>query len=274
VRESAASDHDAERAPARATAAPDDVPADDILRFPRGVDAGDCLHAVFERADFADPSTWDAAIARALRDHPVALRGVAERLQQPLLHAMIARMLGDVLRTELPDGIRLDAVSRQHRLTELEFNLPAANLTASSLNAVLHALDYRVDRLTFARLDGYLKGFIDLVFEHRGRYYLLDWKSNHLGYTGDDYGPPSLAVAMAQHGYHLQSLLYAIALTRYLARRVPGYRHDMHFGGVLYLFVRGVRPTWRTADGAASGVQFDRPSVDALARFDAWFPAR
>jgi exodeoxyribonuclease V beta subunit len=280
VSENAANDHDPPRdasapdgSPNRpAAAAPsslDGVPADDILRFPRGVGAGDCLHAVLERIDFTDPAGWDDAIARALQRHPVSLPGTPRPASQPMLRRMIARMVDDVVHTPLADGIRLDAIRPEARLTELEFSLPAHRLDANALNEALQASGYPVDRLTFGQLDGYLRGFIDLVFEHRGRYYVLDWKSNHLGYAAADYGPDPLAAAMAGHGYHLQALLYSVALARYLAQRVRDYRHDRHFGGVLYLFVRGVRPGWRQADGTATGVHFHRPAAATLARFDA-----
>ena len=277
VSESAASDHDALDTSASgehanrlqaATASAPDVAADDILRFPRGIGAGDCLHAVLERVDFRDPGTWDDAITRALRRHPVSLPGVAASAAPSVLRRMIARMIGDVVRTELRDGIRLDAIGCERRVAELGFDLPVRRLDAAALNAALKALGYAVDRLTFARLTGYLKGFIDLVFEHRGRYYVVDWKSNHLGDSPAHYAGPALALAMAQHGYHLQALLYSVALTRYLAHRVRDYRHDLHFGGVLYLFVRGVRPGWRSADGEPAGVHFDRPDASALARVE------
>jgi exodeoxyribonuclease V beta subunit len=269
--EIAASDHDALRV-ARAiqvASSVDCVAADDILRFPRGVGAGDCLHAVFERIDFTASAGWDDAIVGALRQHPVSLPGTAGPASQALLRRMIACMIEDVVRTELPDGIRLDSIPGDKRLVELEFSLPAHRLDADVLNDALKASGYAVDRLTFGQLVGYLRGFIDLVFEHRSRYYVLDWKSNHLGYAPADYAPDALAAAMAAHGYHLQALLYSVALARYLAQRVPGYRHDTHFGGVLYLFVRGVRPGWRNADGTATGVHFHRPAAAMLARLDA-----
>jgi exodeoxyribonuclease V beta subunit len=291
VNEGAASDHDAgatviasgepadadvEAAllPSVAGRAPRDVPADDILRFPRGIAAGDCLHAVLERVDFTQPRSWSDAISRALRDYPMSLPGVASEAQQPLLARMISRMLGDVVSAELADGMRLDGVPASRRLTELAFNLPARVLDASALNATLQALGYPVARLGFARLHGYLNGYIDLVFEHGGRYYVLDWKSNHLGYAPADYAASRLEAAMAQHGYHLQSLLYAIAVSRFLSRRVANYRHDRHFGGVLYLFVRGVRPAWRAADGRTAGVHFHRPEATALARLEALLDAQ
>ncbi len=264
-------------APAAKPEAPDNatpgtppaIPSDDILRFPRGIAAGDCLHAALERIDFADPGGWDDAVGRALSAHPVALPGVPAAAQRPILRRMMARMVADVTRTPLVDGFQLDTLTPDRRLTELEFNLPAHRLSATALNTALKALGYPVDRLTFARLDGYLKGFIDLVFERDGRYFILDWKSNHLGTTPADYGPAALEIAMAHHGYHLQSLLYSVALTRYLKLRMPDYRHDRHFGGALYLFIRGVRPEWKRADGSPAGVHFHRPSQETLARLEA-----
>jgi exodeoxyribonuclease V beta subunit len=76
---------------------------------------------------------------------------------------------------------------------------------------------------------------------------------------------------MTEHSYHLQYLLYAVAVDRYLRHRVPGYRHDTHFGGVLYLFVRGVRPGWVNADGTPTGVFHHRPAAATLARLDTLF---
>ena len=152
----------------------------------------------------------------------------------------------------------------QRRLTELEFHLPAPHLDAHALNATLHQLGYPVAPLAFTTLRGYLKGFIDLVFEHQGRYFLLDWKSNHLGATQGDYHRAAVDQAMYQHGYHLQHLLYSVALHRYLQQRLPDYQPQQHFGGVLYLFVRGVRPHWRQPDGSPCGVYFHRPAPAVL----------
>ena len=269
----AANDHDARIADVakRIGAPPPDIAPDDILRFPRGTSAGECLHAIFERIDFTAPAGWNDAIARGLSAHPQFLPGVRAAEQSPLLASMAARMLTDVTRTTLPDGIVLGSIPTTRRLTELEFSLPAPRVSAHALNAALRSLGYDVPRLAFRDLEGYLKGFIDLVFEHGGRYYVLDWKSNHLGYAPSDYGPAALQAAMAEHSYHLQYLLYALAVDRYLRHRVPGYRHDTHFGGVLYLFVRGVRPDWVNADGTPAGVFHHRPTAATLARLDALF---
>jgi exodeoxyribonuclease V beta subunit len=271
--EAAANDHDGRIAEAatRLGAPPPDIAPDDILRFPRGVSAGECLHAIFERVDFTAPAGWSDGIARGLYAHPQFLSGVRAAEQPPLLAAMASRMVAHVMGTTLADGIVLGSIGATRRLTELEFSLPAAGVSAYALNATLRSLGYDVPRLAFRDLEGYLKGFIDLVFEHGGRYYVLDWKSNHLGYAPSDYGPAGVQAAMAEHSYHLQYLLYALAVDRYLRHRVPGYRHATHFGGVLYLFVRGVRPDWVNADGTPTGLFHHRPTAATLARLDALF---
>ena len=266
--ERAASDHDA-RVRASAQALPAQVPATDILRFPRGPEAGDCIHAAFEHLDFAEPATWNGAVERALSLHPQRLPDRDPAAREALLKAMLLGLVAQVLDTELVPGLRLASVPRSRRLTELEFNLPARRLAAHALNETLADLGYPVPRLGFQTLQGYLKGFIDLVFQHQGRFYVLDWKSNHLGGDADAYGQAGLAEAMTAHGYHLQGLLYALALQRYLRQRLPDYDHARHFGGVLYLFVRGVRPDWRDAAGRPAGVHFQRPDAAALARLDA-----
>jgi exodeoxyribonuclease V beta subunit len=297
--EPAAQDHDAGALPAgeirmladaAQTALPQPVAADDILRFPRGPSAGDCMHAMFEAADFTDPASWDAAIDGALAAHPQRLaddgrraRGAAEaRANEDAAPLRLARMLrgllADVLATPLlPAGdgapLRLDSVPHKRRLVELGFHLPAPRLTAVQLNAWLAAQGYGVPRLAFADLDGYLKGFIDLVFEHDGRFWILDWKSNHLGDQPADYAPARLEAAMQAHGYHLQHLLYTVALHRHLGRSLAGYDYQTHFGGVLYLFVRGVRPGWQL-DGKPAGVFHHRCPAATVHALDALLAGR
>ncbi|HEV2220576.1 MAG TPA: UvrD-helicase domain-containing protein, partial [Casimicrobiaceae bacterium] len=174
--EGAANDHDARVANGamRIGPPPPSVAPDDILRFPRGTGAGDCLHAIFERIDFTAPAGWDGAITDALSAHPQFGPGLGVGMAGPSpgFASMAKRMLSDVMRTALPDGIVLGSIPATRRLTELEFNLPSPRLSANALNAALKSLGYDVPRLAFRDLEGYLRGFIDLVFEHGGRYYV------------------------------------------------------------------------------------------------------
>jgi exodeoxyribonuclease V beta subunit len=105
-----------------------------------------------------------------------------------------------------------------------------------------------------------MKGFIDLVFEWRGRYYLLDWKSNYMGPAVDDYGPEALGRSMEGNWYILQYHIYAVALHRYLERRLSGYSYERHFGGTFYVFLRGVDPV----RGSRFGIYRDRPPAERI----------
>ena len=226
---------------------------DDILQFPRGADAGTVLHGVLEQVDFQQPADWPAVTARVLA-----------RAGLPATHAaQVLGMLQDVVTTLLPPGFRLADVARRRCRAELEFHLPAPHLLASSLRMVLARHGHPSPDLHFPVLQGHLKGFIDLVFEHAGRWYVIDWKSNHLGNTPAAYASSALRAAVATHDYGLQAALYLLALDRFLARRLRGYQRATHLGGALYLFVRGVRPGWREADGQPTGVWF-QPAVTAM----------
>jgi len=241
---------------------------DDILLFPRGPVAGDCIHAVFENIDFCDPASYAPAIAAALRAYPQCDDRTARNETDSALHArMLQRMLEEVLTAPLPEDIVLARIPREQKLVELDFYLPAPGLSSDTLNHWLGEHGYGPASFSFTPLQGYLRGLIDLVFEHRGRFYLLDWKSNHLGMTARDYAQAQVAAAMTAHGYHLQHLLYSVALHRHLTRTLPGYDPARHLGGVFYLFVRGVRAHWQ-ADGAPCGVFFQRTPAAQLLELD------
>ncbi|CAN0619517.1 RecBCD enzyme subunit RecB [Burkholderia multivorans] len=249
-------------------AVPESLPAappdDDILVFPRGAAAGECLHRLFELSDFTRASSWPRAVCDALRERPVeAEPDLAERLP-----AMMAQLVGDVVRTELVPGMRLADLDPARRLNEMGFLFPAPSLDLAALRRLLVAHGYPDVALEAGTLAGFIKGFIDMIVEHDGRYWIVDWKSNHLGNTPGAYGQHALDAAMADHAYHLQALLYTVALHRYLRGRLPDYDYDTHMAGYLYLFVRGVRPGWRS-DGKPAGVHARRPArelVDALDR--------
>jgi exodeoxyribonuclease V beta subunit len=105
---------------------------------------------------------------------------------------------------------------------------------------------------------------MDLVFRHEDRFYVADYKSNRLGEHAADYAQAQLVRSMRDHHYFLQYHLYVLALHRHLALRVPDYDYERHFGGVYYLYVRGMSPD----HAPGTGVFFDRPPrvlIDALA---------
>jgi exodeoxyribonuclease V beta subunit len=180
---------------------------------------------------------------------------------------MLRSAAEDATSARLPGGFALRDVAPARRITELGFCRRSRAFDAHRLNAFLRAEGLRVPSLDFAGLQGYLNGFIDLVFEHGGRWYVLDWKSNRLGVTADDYGPAAVDEAMAAHGYALQALIYLLALHRWLGRRLPGYRWETHMGGAVYLFVRAMRPDWALPDGGRRGIWQLCPTRETIEAF-------
>lgn len=155
------------------------------------------------------------------------------------------RLAGGVLKTRLPGpDIALNQLAARDKQVEMAFYLPIAQLlTAERLDALIRQYDplsADTPPLDFRQVRGMLKGFIDLVFRHEGRYYLLDYKSNWLGEDREAYTRPAMEQAMRAHRYDLQYQLYSLALHRYLRHRLADYDYDRHFGGVIYLFLRGM----------------------------------
>ena len=248
---------------------PAGLPQRSIYSFPKGARAGTCLHEIFEHLDFSQhqPSQLHELVSRTLAAHGFAVEW------QPVISAMVERVLDTPL-----DGqgrITLRRIGPGQRLNELEFCFPLAEVSGSMLRQLLQAQGFSdaprirraFERLDFAPVEGYLKGFIDLVFEADGRFYVLDYKSNWLGDRLQDYASEGLAESMAEHNYCLQYLVYVVALHRYLRSCIPDYDYERHFGGVFYLFLRGMAP----AHGPDYGIYRDRPDASLIEALDALF---
>lgn len=242
--------------------APREKLSGDIIDFPAGATTGHCLHAVFERIDFQDDSGWKDIVADALANYPPA--DAAEKRDDQI--SRIHGMLKDVMSTALPTGFKLGDVARAKRFSEFEFAFPVRHLDHAKLKHLLDRHGCRIPPLDFPDLEGYLRGFIDLVFEHAGKWYVLDWKSNKLGAGAADYSRSSVDKAMFNHAYEFQGLIYLIALHRYLKLRISKYDYRRHMGGLLYLFVRGVRPAWPSA-----GIWHKLPEPALIESLDALF---
>jgi exodeoxyribonuclease V beta subunit len=157
--------------------------------------------------------------------------------------------------------ITLEAV-RRACITEMQFYLPVGVMSRARLSDALladHALGQNTSRSDWANqirdwafhdFTGFFQGYIDLIFEHENRWYVVDYKSNLL----DAYDAEHLESAMLEKNYLLQARLYALALERHLKFHLPEYNYETHFGGVIYLFVRGF---------PSQGVWFERPSCSA-----------
>ena len=197
-----------------------------IFAFPRGARPGACLHELFEDLDFTEtrPEVIGALVAEKLRTGGID----ADKHAAPVVE-MVQRTLAVPLDPARPE-FTLSRLPRAARLNELEFYFPLKRTSPATLRDVFarHGVDgqlenfpERLGRLQFEPVAGFMKGFIDLVFEHEERFYLVDWKSNWLGARVEDYGPETLRQEMISRHYVLQYHLYVLALDRYLATRLP-----------------------------------------------------
>ncbi|EPE2205621.1 exodeoxyribonuclease V subunit beta [Vibrio alginolyticus] len=234
-------------------------PERSIFTFPRGARPGTFLHSLFEEIEFTQPATTE--------ENTQIILGLmeSEQLDEEWL-PILQQLIDTVLATPL-DGksLLLNQKAPSQRLVEMEFLLPIEVLSAPALNRVIQRhdpLSAKAGDLGFQTVQGMLKGFIDLVFEHQGKYYVLDWKSNHLGDDVTSYHGEALKSAMAEHRYDLQYQIYALALHRFLRSRLANYQYEQHFGGVYYLFLRGM-------DGQSDhGIFAAKPTLDFLQEMD------
>ena len=229
-------------------------------QFPRGASPGTFLHSLFEELDFTQPVSTEWVLK-------MLQSGGFDEKWQPVLTDWVTAILQAPLTQQ---GISLSQLTAKDKQVEMEFYLPIASpLKADALDALIRKYDplsAGCPPLNFRQVQGMLKGFIDLVFRHEGRYYLLDYKSNWLGDSSDAYTQDAMASAMQQHRYDLQYQLYTLALHRYLRHRIADYRYEDHFGGVIYLFLRGVDAT-----DPNSGIFSTRPDAALIEKMDELF---
>ncbi len=239
---------------------PDSSRADSIYAFPKGAGPGIFMHEIFEHLDFTlmehEPQRCRELVAAKLAHY-----GFEEKWLEPVL-----QMVKDVLSVNLlADGTGpvLKTISNDQRLNELEFYFPLSAVSVKAVQEVFQSdknLAPLASTLSFSVIQGYLKGFMDLVFEDKGRFYLVDWKSNYLGPALSDYQGDKLYQVMVREKYILQYLFYTVALHCYLGQRIADYDYDKHFGGLFYVFLRGVRGR----RGAEYGIYHDRPKLKLI----------
>ncbi|MDZ7341946.1 MAG: exodeoxyribonuclease V subunit beta [candidate division KSB1 bacterium] len=235
-----------------------------IHAFPSGRKAGLFFHKIFEVMDFRD---YDSSSTSELIVQQLAEYGFESVWQNEVI-AMVRRVLNAPLIPECPE-FTLSKIDRSQRMSEMEFYFPLQKLTPERLrrffqqHAGLRISDHLPDhigRLNFSPTRGFMKGIIDLVVQWDDRFYLIDWKSNRLGERLEDYSQPRLQRVMAEEFYSLQYFIYLVALNEYLKIRWPGYDYARHFGGVCYIFLRGVDPQ----AGFEYGIFRDRPARDLV----------
>jgi exodeoxyribonuclease V beta subunit len=244
----------------------------DIHRFPRGPNPGTFLHGLLEWAGekgfsvaSREPATLEKVVAQRCnrRDWKGWINTLTDWLQHLL--NMPLRLGGEAA----PVALRELDQPNQYRV-EMEFWFACSKVDVAQMDALVRRYTHNGAPRAAAEtvsLNGMFKGFIDLTFEHQGRYYVADYKSNWLGVDDDAYTGQAMENAILDNRYDLQYVLYLLALHRQLKARLVDYDYDRHMGGALYLFVRGAR-------AASQGAWFTRPPRELIEGLDLLFQGR
>ena len=156
----------------------------------------------------------------------------------------------------------LSAIKKEARIHEMNFYFPVENILSSEkLENIFGFFGCDFD---FHAFKGFMTGFMDLVFTINGKFYIIDWKSNHLGNSQKDYSYEKLYDAIKKSSYFLQYHIYTLALHKYLALKIADYDYEKHFAGVFYLFLRGIDPE----KNPEYGIFKDRPSKKIINALD------
>ncbi len=270
------------------------------FNFPANATAGTYLHSLMENCDFSnskDDNTLNESIDKA------ALTSAADVLKHWKLNkkaskhndenalkeqkkTALCEWMRDVVQARLPGAdatsIRLCDLKRGDWLCELEFLFPSKHFDSKSLvelrkkNAIYFTKEQGITldenmNLSLAKTEliGFVKGFIDLVFKtgegDDSRFYIADYKSNFIKADVSGYNTEAVALNMIDHCYDVQYLFYSLAMHRFLKTRIENYSYDKHFGGVLYLYMRGMQAE------KSNSVVYTKPEFEIIEELDSIF---
>ncbi len=227
----------------------------DFSDLPSGAQFGNVIHDILEQFSFkelAEPQVMRADIEKIVTRYRVDL-------DMELLEKMLTRIVRVDLSSQIPGcsvEFSLADLDETTCLKEMGFYYHLNRGQAGIFNRLL-TRERTFTAINDKTLEGYLTGFIDLVFQHDGQFYIADYKTNHLGYRAENYSSKNLEDAMVAHNYGLQYWLYSLVLHRHLKNFYSGYDYRSHFGGILYLFVRGME-----AEG--KGIYYRKPDLKTL----------
>ncbi len=243
--------------------ATEEAVATGIFALPAGARTGDCLHKILEQFNYASD---DRASAVILVKQQLEAFGLAEARYVAAVSEMLERLRHAPLDFDNPN-FTLRRVRASQRLSEMEFYFPTGQLDAEKLLKLIRdPKNSRSTKQIAPRIEGFLKGFIDLIFEFDGRFYIVDWKSNSLGNRVEDYNKTAMQREITERGYDLQYHIYAVALDKYLRARLVNYDYEKHFGGVRYIFLRGLAP-----GKSELGIFHDWPAAEKIAKLSSLF---
>ncbi|OGV34998.1 MAG: hypothetical protein A2020_10710 [Lentisphaerae bacterium GWF2_45_14] len=244
-----------------------------FIEFPCGANPGQCVHSILEGLDFSlsDAGYLTKLINQKLSEHGLMCH-VKEEHEKRVLQ--LVDLFSELMRLPLAAEdmrvpINLKNIGKDSRVSELEFHFPASSTDPTAIAELFRkypelyldkSFPDKLANLQYGISSGFMHGYIDLIFEENGRYYIVDWKTNYLGPSLDYYNYEKLTGAMEDNLYILQYSLYIAAMTRFLRSKISTFSYEKHFGGVFYIFLRGI-----SSGRHGSGVYFSRPPEEFVA---------
>ena len=254
-----------------------------LLRFQltKGAHSGNLLHDILEHSNFKNSSDDDNNLLESIK-WPLVKYG---ELTTGFNEDDLVTWLDEVVNTPLissnsnsdADSFCLSDITMQKTLRESEFYFPMEQASVAHLEVLLtdhrntdrEAQPHGKVRLpSYKSLKGMMHGFIDLVFEQQGKFYVCDYKSSHLGDDFSDYNHETLRNNIEKNYYDLQYLIYSLALHRYLKHNLADYNVQEHFGGIYYLYLRGMTDDERHK---GAGVYYRQITSNELTALDCLF---
>ncbi len=227
----------------------------------KGAHTGNLLHYIFENLNFNNTQYWDSTINKALnRVFAINNDNYVTHINQLLTHVTEVSLPMNALHPT-NKAFSLKELTNQNKLNELEFDFPLKPFNTDKLVSLsTEAIPFQ--SRSFTEIEGIMNGKMDLFFLMNDKYYILDWKSNYLGDTLEDYNEEKVAAAMGINNYHLQYHLYTVSAKKYLNHCIKDFDYERDFGGVIYVFLRGVRVD------SKSGLFLHRPTKEIIEKFE------
>ncbi len=222
-----------------------------IFALPRGKSFGLAIHKIFENYFNVGDKEFHARrehyIHAPLSVEP-AFHGEPGKKRIETVEQMVENVLSAEIAPKDATPFKPAEIAPENAKTEFPFFHPIRQISPEKLKTILArhgipefgAMPDTIGNLEFHIRSGYIAGEIDLLFRHGGKYFVLDWKTNHLGATHQDYAPDKIASDMERHLYFLQALIYSFATHLFLESRLKDYDYESDFGGFIYVYVRGV----------------------------------
>ncbi|MGM0608160.1 MAG: exodeoxyribonuclease V subunit beta [Candidatus Muiribacteriota bacterium] len=216
----------------------DSVINQDVFNIPKGANTGNFFHQILEEIPF---NIEDNVLKEEVSEKSFEYQ-IDSKWHNPSID-----VIKNVLNTNLfsdNSSFKLKNIPLKDRLSEPQFYMACDKLNSDILIKKIKNIFSRNllkdVNLNFKEFEGFLTGFADLIFRYKDKYYIVDWKSNYLGNSVKFYSPQRLKEDIIKNKYFVQIYIYSQALHYYLEKKLPNYNYNSNFGGVFYIYLRGV----------------------------------